>query len=30
MWALIGGVVVVVTITVWCVYGDLREKAEKA
>ena len=30
MWALIGGVVVVVTITVWCVYGALREKAEKA
>ena len=30
MWALIGGVVVVVTITVWCVYGDMREKAEKA
>ena len=30
MWALIGGVVVVVTITVWCGYGDLREKAEKA
>lgn len=30
IWALIGGVVVVVTITVWCVYGDLREKAEKA
>lgn len=30
MWALIGGVVVVVTITVWCVSGDLREKAEKA
>ena len=30
MWALIGGVVIVVTITVWCVYGDLREKAEKA
>ena len=26
MWALIGGVVVVVTITVWCVYGDLRGK----
>ena len=24
LWALIGGVVVVATITVWCVYGDLR------
>lgn len=26
LWALIGGVVVVATITVWCVYGDLRGK----
>lgn len=26
LWAHIGGVVVVATITVWCVYGDLRGK----
>lgn len=26
LWALIGGVVVVATITEWCVYGDLRGK----
>ena len=26
LWALIGGVVGVATITVWCVYGDLRGK----
>lgn len=26
LWALIGGVVVVATITIWCVYGDLRGK----
>lgn len=26
LWALIGGVVVVATITVWCIYGDLRGK----
>lgn len=26
LWVLIGGVVVVATITVWCVYGDLRGK----
>lgn len=26
LWALIGGIVVVATITVWCVYGDLRGK----
>ncbi len=26
LWALIGGGVVVATITVWCVYGDLRGK----
>ena len=26
LWALIGGDVVVATITVWCVYGDLRGK----
>lgn len=26
LWALIGGVVVVATITIWCVHGDLREK----
>lgn len=26
LWALIGGVVVVAIITVWCVYGDLRGK----
>lgn len=26
LWALIGGVVVVATITVWCVHGDLRGK----
>ena len=25
-WALIGGLVVIVTITVWCVHGDLRER----
>ena len=26
-WALVGGAVVVVTITVWCIYGEKREKA---
>lgn len=26
-WALVGGVVVVVTITVWCIHGEKREKA---
>lgn len=30
MWALIGGVVVIATVTVWCVYGDLRERKRAA
>lgn len=30
MWALIGGVVVVATITAWCVHGDLRERERSA
>lgn len=30
LWALVGGAVVIATITVWCVHGDLREKAGTA
>ena len=30
LWALIGGVVVVATITAWCVHGDLRERKKAA
>ena len=30
MWALVGGVVVVATITAWCVHGDLRERERAA
>lgn len=30
MWALMGGVVVVATITAWCVHGDLRERERSA
>ena len=30
VWALAGGVIVVATITAWCVHGDLRERKSKA
>ena len=29
-WALVGGVLVITTITVWCIYGDLRERKREA